>query len=44
MRYGYFDDEKREYVIDKVDVPVSWTNHIGVSMQAACEKQLWDGK
>lgn len=30
MRYGYFDNEKREYVIDRVDVPVSWTNYIGV--------------
>ncbi|GHV15914.1 N,N'-diacetylchitobiose phosphorylase [Spirochaetia bacterium] len=29
MQYGYFDDEKREYVIDRVDVPVSWTNYIG---------------
>ena len=30
MRYGYFDNEKREYVIDRVDVPVSWTNYIGL--------------
>lgn len=30
MRYGYFDNEKREYVIDRVDLPVSWTNYIGV--------------
>ncbi|MDR2070851.1 MAG: N,N'-diacetylchitobiose phosphorylase [Treponema sp.] len=30
MRYGYFDIERREYVIDRVDVPVSWTNYIGV--------------
>ena len=29
MRYGYFDTENREYVIDKVDLPVSWTNYIG---------------
>ena len=29
MRYGYFDNEHREYVIDRVDVPVSWTNYIG---------------
>ena len=29
MRYGYFDDENREYVIDRVDTPVSWTNYIG---------------
>lgn len=29
MKYGYFDNSKREYVIDRVDVPVSWTNYIG---------------
>jgi N,N'-diacetylchitobiose phosphorylase len=39
MRYGYFDDEKREYVIDKVDVPVSWTNYIGVSNMCAVLSQ-----
>ena len=31
MKYGYFDNENREYVIDKIDVPVSWTNYIGVN-------------
>lgn len=30
MRYGYFDNEHREYVIDRVDLPVSWTNYIGL--------------
>jgi len=30
LRYGYFDNENREYVIDRVDVPVSWTNYLGV--------------
>jgi N,N'-diacetylchitobiose phosphorylase len=30
MRYGYFDDERREYVVERVDVPVSWTNYLGV--------------
>jgi len=30
LRYGHFDNENREYVIDRVDVPVSWTNYIGV--------------
>jgi N,N'-diacetylchitobiose phosphorylase len=30
LRYGHFDNEHREYVIDRVDVPVSWTNYIGV--------------
>ena len=29
MRYGYFDDAAREYVIDRVDVPVSMTNYLG---------------
>ena len=29
MRYGYFDNENREYVIERVDTPVSWTNYIG---------------
>jgi N,N'-diacetylchitobiose phosphorylase len=30
MKYGYFDDERNEYVVDRVDVPVSWTNYLGV--------------
>lgn len=30
MKYGYFDNERREYCIDRVDVPTSWTNYIGV--------------
>ena len=30
MRYGHFDNEKREYVIDRVDLPTSWTNYLGV--------------
>ena len=29
MRYGYFDNANKEYVIDRVDTPVSWTNYIG---------------
>ena len=29
MRYGYFDDAAREYVIDRVNVPVSFTNYLG---------------
>ena len=29
MKYGYFDNENREYVIDRVNVPVSWTNYLG---------------
>ncbi len=30
MQYGHFDNEKREYVIDRVDIPTSWTNYLGV--------------
>ena len=30
MRYGYFDNKNREYVIERVDLPVSWTNYIGI--------------
>ena len=30
MQYGYFDNENREYVIDRIDLPVSWTNYIGI--------------
>lgn len=35
MQYGHFDNEKREYVIDKIDVPVSWTNYIGLNNMCA---------
>src|SRR4051794_40802911 len=30
MRYGYFDNEHREYVITRPDAPASWTNYLGV--------------
>jgi N,N'-diacetylchitobiose phosphorylase len=30
MRYGYFDNQNIEYVIDRPDIPVSWTNYLGV--------------
>jgi len=29
MQYGFFDDANREYVIERPDVPVSWTNYLG---------------
>jgi len=29
MRYGHFDVEADEYVIERPDVPVSWTNYLG---------------
>ncbi len=30
MRYGYFDDEHHEYVIERPDTPASWSNYLGV--------------
>ena len=35
MRYGYFDNEHREYVIERVDLPASWTNYLGVEDMCA---------
>jgi cellobiose phosphorylase len=29
MRYGYFDDDRREYVINRPDTPVPWINYLG---------------
>lgn len=29
MRYGYFDDINREYVIDRPDTPTPWVNYLG---------------
>jgi cellobiose phosphorylase len=29
MRFGYFDDESREYVITRPDTPLPWINYLG---------------
>jgi cellobiose phosphorylase len=29
MRYGYFDDARREYVISRPDTPLPWINYLG---------------
>ena len=29
MRYGYFDDQAREYVITRPDTPAPWANYLG---------------
>jgi hypothetical protein len=29
MRYGYFDDLQREYVITQPDTPLPWLNYLG---------------
>ena len=30
MRYGHFDDARREYVITRPDTPLPWINYLGV--------------
>ncbi len=30
MRFGYFDDERREYVITRPDTPLPWINYLGL--------------
>ncbi|MBN2089394.1 N,N'-diacetylchitobiose phosphorylase [candidate division KSB1 bacterium] len=29
MQFGHFDDERKEYVIDRPDTPKSWSNYLG---------------
>ncbi len=48
MRYGRFDDEHREYVVERVDVPVSFTNYLGTKTMGAVLSHnaggyLWQG-
>jgi N,N'-diacetylchitobiose phosphorylase len=43
MRYGYFDNERREYVINRVDTPQPWTNYIGVNEMCAVLSQTGGG-
>ncbi|MEN6637137.1 MAG: N,N'-diacetylchitobiose phosphorylase, partial [Clostridiaceae bacterium] len=43
MRYGYFDNLHREYVIDRVDTPVSWTNYIGTKDMCGVVNQTAGG-
>ncbi|MDD4849640.1 MAG: N,N'-diacetylchitobiose phosphorylase [Gemmiger sp.] len=35
MQYGHFDNTQREYVIDRVDLPTSWTNYLGTEKLCA---------
>lgn len=43
MQYGHFDNARREYVFDRVDVPVSWTNYLGVEELCAVVNQTAGG-
>ena len=29
MKFGYFDNDRREYVIDNPDTPAPWVNYLG---------------
>ena len=29
MKFGFFDDEKKEYVITTPDTPLPWINYLG---------------
>ncbi|NLG40852.1 MAG: hypothetical protein GX544_04040, partial [Chloroflexi bacterium] len=31
MRFGYFDDDAKEYVITRPDTPLPWINYLGTS-------------
>ncbi len=35
MRYGHFDDEAYEYVVDRPDTPTSWSNYLGTTRYGA---------
>lgn len=43
LQYGYFDNDRREYVINRVDTPASWTNYIGVNDYCAVLNQTAGG-
>lgn len=43
MQYGYFDPVAREYVIDRVDTPVSWINYIGLKDMYGVFNQTAEG-
>lgn len=31
MKFGYFDDQNKEYVIERPDIPHPWINYLGNS-------------
>jgi cellobiose phosphorylase len=35
MKFGYFDDDKKEYVITRPDTPRSWSNYLGSTRYGA---------
>lgn len=43
MKYGYFDNDRKEYVIERVDLPTSWTNYLGVKNLCAVVNHVAGG-
>ncbi len=43
MKYGYFDNTKREYVINDLSLPYSWTNYLGTEKTGAVLNQNGGG-
>ena len=35
MRYGHFDDQAFEYIIERPDTPASWVNYLGTDRYCA---------
>ena len=35
MKFGYFDDQAKEYVITRPDTPLSWSNYLGTTEYGA---------
>ena len=44
MRYGYFDNQAKEYVIDRIDVPVSWTKISVLRLAGVSQGDPFPGK
>ena len=38
MKYGYFDDNAKEYVITRADTPLPWINYLGSDGFFSCQK------
>ncbi len=35
MKYGFFDDANKEYIITRPDTPKSWSNYLGTTEYGA---------
>ena len=45
MKFGYFDDTSREYVITQPDTPMPWINYLGSdeTLLYSSDYPHWDG-